>query len=297
MIEFRNLTKTYGPTRAVDDVSFSAPPGAVTGFLGPNGAGKTTTLRVLLGLARPDSGSALINGVSYGELPSPRQAIGAVLDAIGIHPGRSGRNHLNVIARAAGLPERRVDEMLELVDLTAAADRKAGGYSQGMKQRLRLAGALLGDPGVLVLDEPANGLDPVGMAWLRQLLTGWAAQGRTVLFSSHVLAEVELVADRFVIINRGRVVREETAAELRGQGTGVTVATPEAVRLTELARQQGWRVEPSRGDRLVIHGASSIEVGQAAARAGLVLSELSAQAPAGQLEGMFLELTAAGAAR
>lgn len=294
MIEVKNLTRRYGPTLAVDDVTFTAPSGAITGFLGPNGAGKTTTIRILLGLARPDRGTALINGVSYTDLGAPRRTVGAVLDTIGLHPGRSGRDHLRVIARAAGFAERRVDEALEFVELTQVADRKVGGYSQGMRQRLRIAGALLGEPDVLVLDEPANGLDPAGMAWLRQLLTGWAAQGRTVLFSSHVLAEVEMVADRLVIINRGRVAREGTAAELRGVTEGVTVGTPQSARLVELAAGWGWRVERGRGDRVVIRGASTVEVGQAAAAAGLVLTELTPEAPVKQLEELFLELTTSG---
>lgn len=214
MIEVRDVVKRYGSTVAVDGVSFTAPSGAVTGFLGPNGAGKTTTLRVVLGLARPERGSALVDGTAYPALPQPRSSVGAVIDEMGIHPARTGRNHLRVIARAARIPGRRVDEVLELVDLSAAADRRAGGYSQGMRQRLALGAALLGDPAVLVLDEPANGLDPAGMAWLRGLLREWAGQGRTVLFSSHVLAEVEAVADKVVIISRGRVVRDATLDDL-----------------------------------------------------------------------------------
>ena len=214
MIEVTGVSKRYGETTAVDDVSFVAPSGAVTGFLGPNGAGKTTTLRVLLGLTRPDRGRAAIDGKGYGELAAPRRVVGAVLDATGVHPTRTGRNHLRVLAQAAALPRRRVDEVLDLVDLAAAADRRAGGYSQGMRRRLALAGALLGDPPVLVLDEPTNGLDPAGMAWMRRLLVDWAAQGRTVLFSSHVLAEVEAVADEIVIIDGGRIVRTGSLAHL-----------------------------------------------------------------------------------
>ena len=221
MIEICDVTKTYGETRAVAGVSFTVPSGTVTGFLGPNGAGKTTTLRILLGLARPDAGSARIDGARYADLPSPRRTIGAVLDSTGFHPGRTARNHLRVLARAAGVPRGRVEEVLAFVDLEEAAGRRVGGYSHGMRQRLALAGALLGDPPVLVLDEPATGLDPAGMAWLRRLLGDWAAQGRTVLFSSHVLAEVELVADRLVIIDRGHVVRQGAAAELVGSEGGV----------------------------------------------------------------------------
>jgi ABC-2 type transport system ATP-binding protein len=291
MIEVRDVTKRYGPTLAVEGVSFTAPSGTVTGFLGPNGAGKTTTLRILLGLARPDVGSALIGGVRYGELASPRRTVGALLDTMGFHPGRTGRNHLRGTARAAGLPRRRVDEVLEFVGLAAAADRRVGGYSHGMRQRLALAGALLGDPPVLVLDEPATGLDPAGMAWLRRLLGDWAAQDRTVLFSSHVLAEVEAVADRVVIIDRGHIVYEGTAAELSGADRAVVVGTPDSWRLGELAEDEGWRVRHDGRDRLVIHGASTAEVGRAAARAGIVLAELTTEPSTRQLEELFLQLT------
>jgi ABC-2 type transport system ATP-binding protein len=291
MIEVRDLTKRYGRTVAVEGVGFTALPAAVTGFLGPNGAGKTTTLRILLGLARPDTGSALIDGMRYDELASPRQAVGAVLDTMGFHPGRTGRNHLRGTAHAAGLPRRRVDEVLEFVGLAAAADRRVGGYSHGMRQRLTLAGALLGDPRVLVLDEPATGLDPAGMVWLRRLLGDWAAQGRTVLFSSHVLAEVQAVADRVVIIDRGRIVHQGTAAELPGADRAVVVASLDSARLGELAEAEGWRVRYDGRDRLVIQGASAAEIGRAAAREGIVLAELSAEPPTRQLEELFLQLT------
>lgn len=216
MIEVKNVTKVFGSTRAVDGVSFTAPVGAVTGFLGPNGAGKTSTLRMLLGLSRPDEGQALIDGRSYDELDSPRRSVGAVLDSMGYHPGRSAFDHLQIVARAAGIQGRRAGEVLEIVELSSAAERPVGSYSQGMRQRLALATALLGDPPVLVLDEPSNGLDPAGMAWLRDLMRGWARQGRTVLFSSHILNEVEMVADHLVVINHGKVVRETPMSELAG---------------------------------------------------------------------------------
>ncbi len=214
MIEVKNVTKAFGSTKAVDGVSFTAPDGAVTGFLGPNGAGKTSTLRILLGLSRPDEGQALIGGRKYVELESPRRSVGAVLDSMGYHPGRSAADHLQIVARASGIQRQRVDDVLEIVELSSAADRPVGGYSQGMRQRLSLATALLGDPPVLVLDEPSNGLDPAGMAWLRDLIRGWAKQGRTVLFSSHILNEVEMVADHLVVINHGKVVRETSMSEL-----------------------------------------------------------------------------------
>lgn len=296
MIEINGISKAYGATRAVREVSFTAPAGAVTGFLGPNGAGKTTTLRVLLGLAQPDAGHALIDGTSYRDLPSPRRAVGAVLDSMGFHPGRSGRDHLRVVARAAGIPPTRVDEVLEFVELAGSARRTVGGYSQGMRQRLALATALLGDPPVLVLDEPANGLDPGGMAWLRQLLLDWAAQGRTVLFSSHVLREVESVADRVVIISGGRVLRNATTAELRAAPAAVLVRTADDVRFGQLGRREGWQIQPNGRDGLLVRGASASTIGEAVAREGITLFELSAEPSSGQLEHLFLELTGAEAA-
>ena len=291
MIDIKGLSKKYGDTVAVDDVSFAAPPGMVTGFLGPNGAGKTTTLRVVLGLARPDAGVALVDGTRYGDLPHPRLGVGAVLGCDGFHPGRSGRDHLRVVASSAGLPLARVDEALGFVGLASAGERRVGGYSQGMRQRLALATALLGDPSVLILDEPATGLDPAGIAWLRRLMREWATDGRTVLFSSHVLTEVELVADRLVIIDRGRIVRQGTAAEVMGVTTGVVVRTPDTARFRDIAARIGWTVRVDGGERLVIGGGSAEEIGRAAAREGIVLSELARETTGQQLEDVFLELT------
>jgi ABC-2 type transport system ATP-binding protein len=208
VIEVDSLTKRHRRILAVDTLSFRAEPGRVTGFLGPNGAGKTTTLRVLVSLLRPTSGRATVLGRRYVELEEPVRTVGAVLEASGFHPGRSGRNHLRTLATAAGIPWQRVEEMLALVDLSPAADRRVRGYSLGMRQRLSLAGALLGDPRVLILDEPANGLDPQGIRWLRDLLRGFAAEGGTVLVSSHVLAEMQQLADDVVIIARGRIVTQ-----------------------------------------------------------------------------------------
>jgi len=291
MIDVTDITKSYGAATALKGVSFQAPPGAVTGFLGPNGAGKTTAMRIILGLARPDAGTALIDGVRYADLPTPRRVVGAVVDSMGFSPGRTGRDHLRVVARAAGIARTRVDEVLEFVELTGAADRGAGGYSQGMRQRLALAGALLGDPRVLLLDEPANGLDPAGVAWLRRLLTDWAAQGRTVLFSSHLLAEVESVADRLVIIDHGRVVRHGTAEELYGRERAVVVRAADAERLERLAEAKGWSFRQAAAGGLVIRGASVSDVGAAVARAGIALTELSNETSARQLEDLFLDLT------
>ena len=292
MIEIKNVSKRFRGTQALSGVSFSAPPGKVTGFLGPNGAGKTTTLRILLGLARPDTGTALIDGRRYREMPEPRKAVGAVVDSIGYDPGRTGRDHLRVVALAAGLPRGRVDEVLEFVDLTAAANRGVGGYSMGMRQRLALATALLGDPPALVLDEPANGLDPVGMAWLRNLLRDWASQGRTVLFSSHVLAEVEYVADRIVIIDHGKVVREGDARELYGAERSVIVRSPAIAELERLAAREHWQIRRDGPDGIVVRGVEAAAIGKLAATSAIPLSLLSDAGASRQLEELFMEATA-----
>ena len=227
MIEVSHLTKRYGKVLAVDDLSFRAEPGRVTGFLGPNGAGKTTTLRVIVALLHQTSGSATILGRRYAELDDPARTVGAVLEANAFHPGRTGRNHLRTIARAAAIGESRVDEALGLVDLTGAARRRTKGYSLGMKQRLALAGALVGDPSVLILDEPANGLDPHGIRWLRDLLRSLADEGRTVLVSSHVLTEVAQLADDVVIIAKGRSVAQSSIEQvLAGAGRGTRRRAP-----------------------------------------------------------------------
>jgi ABC-2 type transport system ATP-binding protein len=226
VIEIRSLTKRYGAQRAVDDLTMAAAAGQVTGFLGPNGAGKTTTFRCLLGLAAPTVGEALVAGRRYGDLTDPRRHVGAVLESTGFHPARSGRNHLRVVARAAGLAAvaagdagrsgragDRIDEVLDLVGLAGAADRRVGGYSLGMRQRLGLATAMLGDPAAMVLDEPANGLDPAGVVWIRRLLRAWADEGRAVLVSSHLLAEVAQVVDRVVVIHEGKLVADQELAQ------------------------------------------------------------------------------------
>jgi ABC-2 type transport system ATP-binding protein len=294
LIEIRGVTKQFGDTLAADDVSFMADSGAVTAFLGPNGAGKTTTLRVLLGLTGSDRGEALIDGRHFAQLRSPRETVGAVIDGMGYHPARTGRAHLKAVARAARLQRERVDDVLELVELSSVADRRVGGYSQGMRQRLALAGALLGDPPSLVLDEPANGLDPAGIAWLRSLLLDWAAQGRTVLLSSHVLADVQLVADRVVIIDRGRVVRDEIASDLTRTSDAVVVRVRDVDRLRQIAARERWTLQPEGGERFVIHGPTSTEVGAVAVRARLVLSELRAASEPSRLEDLFLEVTSPG---
>jgi ABC-2 type transport system ATP-binding protein len=282
------LTKRFGAITAVDDVSFAVRPGAVTGFLGPNGAGKTTTLRMVLGLARPTAGRATIRGMPFAELPDPGRTVGANLESCGAHPGRSGRNHLRALALFAGVPRGRVDEVLGLVELGANGDRRVGGYSTGMRQRLGLAAALLGDPEVLILDEPANGLDPQGIRWLRDFLRGAAAEGRTILVSSHVLAEVQQTVDDVVVIHRGRIVREGAVAELTG-GAGVRVRAPRASDLAAALRQDGASVRGGAGDALHVADRSAAEVGELAFAAGLALHELTAETAS--LEDVFFALT------
>jgi ABC-2 type transport system ATP-binding protein len=289
-IEVEGLTKRFGETLAVDDLSFTVEPGRIVGFLGPNGAGKTTTLRIVLGLVNPTSGSATVEGRKYTALEDPVHTVGALLDGGMLHPGRSGRNHLRSLARASGVDDTRVDQLLELVALTGAADRRAGGYSLGMRQRLGLAAALLGDPRVLVLDEPANGLDPQGIRWLRDFLRTLAGEGRAILVSSHVLAEVAQTADEVVVINRGRSVAQAPLAELTARaGGGVRVAGPDAARLGELLRADGAEVSEDGDRAIVVRGRSAEDIGRIIAGGGIVISEL---APVGSsLEEIFFELT------
>jgi ABC-2 type transport system ATP-binding protein len=290
LIEVEHLTKRFRKTVAVDDLSFKVREGSITGFLGPNGAGKTTTLRVVLGLVRPTSGTARVLGRLYRELDSPTREVGAVLEASNFHPGRSGRNHLRVLAAATGFPASRVDEVLALVGLTADAGRRTGGYSLGMRQRLSLAGALLGDPQVLVLDEPANGLDPQGIRWLRELLRSLAGEGRTILISSHVLAEVEQIADEVVIIHRGKFVEHASTAELAARvAGGIRVRSPQADRLRALLEEGGIKVTASDGDLLTVADTTAAQVGELAAAHSIVLHELAAEKST--LEEAFLELT------
>jgi ABC-2 type transport system ATP-binding protein len=271
-IAIEGLIKRFGEVIAVDDLSFEVDQGTVVGFLGPNGAGKTTTLRTLLGLVTPTRGTARINGKPYRALVDPVRHVGAVLEASGFHPGRSARNHLQVVATAAGLPLARVDQVLEQVGLAAAAHRRVGGFSLGMRQRLGLAAALLGDPQVLVLDEPANGLDPEGVHWLRGLLRHLADQGRTVLVSSHVLAEVAQTVDQVVIIARGRLVTQSTLAALTARTEQlVRVRTPQAEALRPLLAAQGIQADPDGAGQLVAVGTTTEAVGQTAAAAGIVL--------------------------
>ena len=287
-IDVSDLTKRFGKTVAVDDLSFSVSYGRITGFLGPNGAGKTTTLRALLGLITPTSGTAAIDGHTYAELNDPVRVVGASLEAR-FHPGRTGRSHLRALAIAAGVSRGRVEELLALVDLLPAAGRRVGGYSLGMRQRLGLAAALLGDPKVLVLDEPANGLDPQGIRWLRDLLRSYAAKGCAVVISSHVLAEVAQTVDDVVVIRNGRSVLQSPLDQMLAQRADVRVEGPDARQLAELLRAEGVQVSVEPGGAVVVRGRSRDQIGATIAQNQLVITELM---PTGSsLEEIFLDLT------
>ena len=290
----RGLTRRYRDVTAVDDLSFDVRPGRVTGFLGPNGAGKSTTLRMLLGLVRPTAGEATVLGETYGALDRPMRAVGAVLETQSFHPLRSGRNHLRVLATASGIPPNRVDTVLEQVGLTAAARRKAGTYSLGMRQRLSLAAALLGDPCVLILDEPANGLDPAGIRWLRELLRGFAAGGNAVLVSSHLLAEMGQLADDLIVVHRGRLVRHCPVAELTA-GAALRVGTPQPERLAGALAADGMTVARDGADRLTVRGGSAERVGALALATAVPLTELTTEHRT--IEDVFLDLTTEEASR
>jgi ABC-2 type transport system ATP-binding protein len=289
VIEVVDLRKRYRKTTAVDGLTFRVRDGCITGFLGPNGAGKTTTLRILLGLVHATSGSATIDGKRYRALDRPLRRVGAVLEASNYHAKRTGRNHLRVLAAAAEIEPARADQLLEFVGLGSAGRRAVGGYSLGMRQRLSVAGALLGDPGILILDEPANGLDPEGIRWLRDFLRAFAGDGKTVFVSSHVLAEMQQLVDEVVIIHRGRLVAHESVSGLTARAAGGTrVRSPQAFGLRELLEREGIETSGD-GDRLVA-AAPAAHVGELAAANGIVLHELVSDAAS--LEEAFLELTA-----
>ncbi|MGH2791476.1 MAG: ABC transporter ATP-binding protein [Actinomycetota bacterium] len=290
-IVVESLRKEFGATVAVNDLSFDVSSGSVTGFLGPNGAGKTTTLRVLLGLVSATRGRASIDGQPYRELAHPTRKVGAVLEGANFHPGRTARNHMRVVAGAGRLDRARIDEVLALVGLTEFAGKRVQGYSLGMKQRLGIAAALLGDPEVLILDEPANGLDPEGIRWLRGFLRALAAEGRTVLVSSHVLAEMSQTVDEVIVIGKGNLIAQAPLRELLGTSTGaVRVRTPDADRLESLLRGAGKTPQRVDVDALVVADATNEEVGVLSAREGIVLHELVNEALS--LEDVFLKLTA-----
>jgi ABC-2 type transport system ATP-binding protein len=292
MIEIENVTKRYGEKVAVDDLTFSVKPGLVTGFLGPNGAGKSTTMRVILGLDRPSAGTATINGKSYRDLPAPLHEVGALLEARAIHTGRSAYNHLVAMAQTHGIGRKRVQEVIEIVGLSEVARKRAGGFSLGMGQRLGIAAALLGDPATLILDEPANGLDPEGIRWIRNLLKGFAAEGRTVFLSSHLMAEMAQTAEHLVVIGRGRLIADTTVADIVAQAShnaAVRVRTPQASELRDALAGDGVSVTSDEREVLEVYGLTSAEVGTAAARHGIVLHELIPQQAS--LEQAFMSLT------
>ena len=291
MIELRGLTKRYRRTLAVDDLTCTVTAGRVTGFLGPNGAGKSTTMRLILGLDAPTAGTVTVNGGRYRSMRRPLHEVGSLLESAAVHPGRTARGHLLALARANGIGRRRVDEVLGLAGLETVAGRRAGGFSLGMTQRLGVAAALLGDPRVLLLDEPVNGLDPDGVAWIRGLLRSLAAEGRTVFVSSHLMSEMENTADHLVVIGRGKLIADEPLAALtRAAAAGhVRVRSPARDRLARLLRREGAGAAPGAGGSLTVTGASAAEVGELAARHGIALHELVATAAT--LEEAFMELT------
>jgi ABC-2 type transport system ATP-binding protein len=290
MIELAGLTKVFGRTRAVDDLTCSIEPGVVTGFLGPNGAGKTTTMRMILGLDHPTSGTATIDGKPYRELADPLRHVGAVLDAKQCHPNRSVRAHLRWVAATHRLPAIRVDEVLDMVGLSTVAGKKAGTLSLGMSQRLGIAAALLGDPQVLLFDEPVNGLDPEGIRWVRTLMRTLAGEGRTVFVSSHLLAEMSNTADRLVVIGRGRLIASTTVTEFVGRADSVRVRSPQLDTLRQVLSQAGVEVDDDEAaTALLVRGAASEVVGDLAARNGITLHELTSQQVS--LEDAYMKLT------
>ncbi|MFJ9901047.1 ABC transporter ATP-binding protein [Streptomyces sp. NPDC091280] len=291
MIEAHSLSKRYGERTAVQDLSFTVRPGAVTGFLGPNGAGKSTTMRMLLGLDAPTSGRAVVNGKSYADHRAPLHEVGAMLEARAIHTGRSARNHLLALAATHGISAPRVDEVIDLVGLREVAKKRVGGFSLGMGQRLGIASALLGDPATVILDEPVNGLDPEGILWIRNLLKGLAAEGRTVLVSSHLMSEMALTAEHLIVIGRGRLIADTSVAEFTAQAAGdmVRVRTNEAEKLRELLAGPDITVSSQEPGVLLVTGITSEWIGRVAAEEGIALAELTPQQAS--LEEAFMELT------
>ncbi len=291
MIEAQHLTKRYGTTTAVNDLSFRITPGQVTGFLGPNGAGKTTTMRMIIGLDRPTGGSVTVNGKPYRDLAAPITEVGALLDAKAVHGGRSARNHLRVIAASNGIPESRVEEVLRIVGLHDVASRRAGAYSLGMGQRLGIAAALVGDPGILMFDEPVNGLDPEGIVWVRTLMRSLAAEGRTVLVSSHLMSEMALTADHLIVIGRGQLIADAGVQEFlsRDSAQSVLVRSRDDERLAQQITGAGGTVVPAVAGGLQVTGITSGTVGELALAAGIVVEELVPQRAS--LEEVFMEMT------
>jgi len=291
MIVAQSLTKQYGKSTAVRDLSFAVTPGVVTGFLGPNGSGKSTTMRMIMGLDMPNAGVALVNGLAYRDLKWPLREVGALLDAKAFHPGRSARGHLLCLARTNCIPDKRVDQVLDIVGLTSVASKRAGKFSLGMGQRLGIASALLGDPGVLLFDEPINGLDPEGIRWVRYLLRDLAAEGRTVFVSSHLINEMSLTAERLVVIGRGSLIAETSVAQFTAENTqqAVRVVTPMPDELTAVTEKRGGQVTRVDATTLVVSGLTSAEIGDVAAHASLTMHELTPVR--GSLEDAFMEMT------
>ena len=291
VIEARNLSKHYGRTVAVDDLSFDVLPGRVTGFLGPNGAGKTTTMRLILGLDKTDSGSVRINGRPYRSLPAPLREVGALLDAKAVHGGRKAYNHLLLLAQSNRIPRSRVDEVLRIVGLEGVADRRAGGFSLGMGQRLGIAAALLGDPGILMFDEPVNGLDPEGIAWVRQLMQSLAAEGRTVFVSSHLMSEMAITAEHLIVIGRGKLIRDEGVTEFVESSSrhSVRVRSPQADRFRDLLVAAGGSIRGGDDGAIDVTNLDAAAIGELAAKNGVVLHELTPRRAS--LEEAFMELT------
>jgi ABC-2 type transport system ATP-binding protein len=291
MIEATHLTKRFGAKTAVDDLTFTVAPGAVTGFLGPNGAGKSTTMRLILGLDLPTSGSVTVNGRHYADLPAPLHEVGALLEARSVHTGRSARNHLLALAATHRIPRSRVDELIGLVGLDEVARERVGSFSLGMGQRLGIAAALLGDPATLLLDEPVNGLDPEGIRWIRNLLKGLAAEGRTVFVSSHLMSEMALTADHVIVVGRGRLIAEESVADLlrRASGSSVRVRSPQAGRLRDLLAAPEVSVSSAAEGVLIVRGSSADQIGDLARENDIAVHELVPQTAT--LEEAFMELT------
>jgi ABC-2 type transport system ATP-binding protein len=290
MIEIRNFTKVYGSTTAVDDLSVTVRPGVVTGFLGPNGAGKSTTMRAVVGLDRPTGGEVLVGGRRFADQPAPLREVGALLDARAAHPGRSARAHLRALAATNGIARARVEEVLEMVGLAEAGGRRVGGFSLGMSQRLGIAATLLGDPAVILLDEPVNGLDPDGIRWIRDLLRGLAAEGRTVFVSSHLMSEMELTADHLVILGRGRLIADTSMERMTASAAGhVRVRSPRADELARLLSARGAAITQSEPDLLAVSGHTSTRIAEAAMAAGVLLTELTPMHAS--LEDAYLAMT------
>jgi ABC-2 type transport system ATP-binding protein len=292
MIEARGLIKRYGPTAAVDDLSFTIRPGLVTGFLGPNGAGKTTTMRLILGLDYPSAGTVTVNGRPYAQLPDPMHEVGALLDAGAVHGGRTARNHLLSLAQTNGIGQRRVDEVLGIVGLTDVGGKRSKGFSLGMRQRLGIAAALLGDPQILMFDEPVNGLDPEGILWIRTLMRSLAAEGRTVLVSSHLMSEMEHTADHLLVIGRGRLIADSSMAEFiaRGSTQAVLVRTPQPDDLSRVVAARGGTFSPTDGEEFEIRALTEDQVSDLAFAHGIRLYHLAV--PRASLEHAFMEVTA-----